>query len=409
MIEADNRGGAHRQAAYGLSFLAFCSLAWLLWGTLILVTGTTLHLIGVVDGWLAYLMASFLWAPYAALSPLAIWVVRRFPANRPRLWSWIGIHLVSSVVFVTLSEVASQGVMEVAEKSFRGRFPTVLPAGAVPDPTNRVSRKPLFEISEVTGLPRPTRRMSVVKAQMNLPIYWMVIAVAEIFRIRVREREKERQAEVLQGHLNEARLAGLRAQLQPHFLFNTLNSISVLIKRDPDGANEMLLNLSELLRMSLRDGAATGIPLREELRLLHLYVGIQRIRFADRFRFHEEVEEGLLDVPVPTLILQPLLENALRHGIERMEGPGSVSLRITSSEGRVVVAMENSCPPGSEGRGSQEASSGIGLRNTAARLLAFYGANHRFEAGHRADGGFRVEFRFAGPVRVSPQRENHRR
>ena len=94
-----------------------------------------------------------------------------------------------------------------------------------------------------------------------------LLAAAEIVRARNRIRERERQAMRLMAQLNESRLAGLRAQIQPHFLFNTLNSISVLIQRDPRGANEMLLNLSELLRMSLRDDSTTGIPLREELRL----------------------------------------------------------------------------------------------------------------------------------------------
>jgi sensor histidine kinase YesM len=261
-------------------------------------------------------------------------------------------------------------------------------------PPNPVTRQPLFEISEVTGLPRPTKQMTLIKAQMNVPIYWVLLAVAEIVRARARIRERERQAMRLMAQLNESRLAGLRAQIQPHFLFNTLNSISVLIQRDPRGANEMLLNLSELLRMSLRDDSSAGIPLREELRLLRLYVGIQRIRFSDRLRFEEEIDEEALDAQVPTLLLQPLVENALRHGIEADEEPGFVRLRVAAAGDRICIVIENSCPADPARVADGPASTGIGLRNTAARLSAFFGEGHRFGPERVSSGLFRVEIGF---------------
>lgn len=394
VTKVDNPGSEEARNAEDIPFLPFCGLAWLLWGALILVTGTTLYVIAVVDAGMAYIVAASLWGPYAALSPLAIWMVRRFPIRRPRLVLWIGLHFCASLVFVSMSEGVSRVVVLAAEESMRGNIRVLRHQEPVVIPPNPVTRQPLFEISEVTGLPRPTKQMTLIKAQMNVPIYWVILAVAEVVRARARIRDRERHSTLLTAQLNESRLAGLRAQIQPHFLFNTLNSISVLIQRDPRGANEMLLNLSELLRMSLRDDSGAGIPLREELRLLRLYVGIQRIRFSDRLRFEEEIDDESLDVQVPTLLLQPLVENALRHGIEAIEEPGFVRLRVAVSGDRVSIAIENSCPPDGLRPADGAASTGIGLKNTAARLSAFFGDGHRFEARRASNGLFRVEIGF---------------
>ena len=394
VASVDNPGSDEVRNTDGIPFLPFCGLAWLMWAGLILVTGTTLYVIAVVDAGMAYIMAAGLWGPYAALSPLAIWMVRRFPIRRPRLALWIGLHFCASLVFVSLSEAVSRFVLLAAEESMRGRTRVVQPQEAFTIPPNPVIRKPLFVISEVTGLPRPTLQMTLIKAQMNIPIYLGMLVGAEIVRARARIRDRDRQAMRLMTQLNESRLAGLRAQIQPHFLFNTLNSISVLILRDPRGANEMLLNLSELLRMSLRDDSTAGISLREELRMLRLYVGIQQIRFSDRLRFEEEIDEAALDAEVPTLFLQPLVENALRHGIEAAEEPGFVRLRVAVAGNRITIVIENSCPPDAPQPADADASKGIGLRNTAARLSAFFGESQQFEASRVSRGLFRVEIGF---------------
>jgi len=388
----------------GIPLWMLLGLVGLLWSSLIVTTGATIYLSGLVGGWTAVMAAASLWAPFAMLSPLALWVARRFPLERPRVWSRLGIHLGVSLVFALAAEMASRGLMDLMEDSLRGSSPSAAPIVRPATSSNPATKKPLFEISEVTGLPRPTRQMSLVKAQLNVPIYAALLVVSEIFRAWARVRERERHAALLTAHLNEARLIGLRSQIQPHFLFNTLNSISVLMQRDPRKANEMLLSLSELLRMSLKDGASASIPLREELRLLRLYVGIQRIRFADRLRFQEEIDDSVLDEEVPTLLLQPLVENAIRHGIEGSDEPGWVRLCLLRVANGVEVLIENSCPTLVDPPGPDGNAGGIGLKNTKARLAAHFGDRHRFDAGRVDPGLFRVRIEFERVASVSAAR-----
>jgi sensor histidine kinase YesM len=140
------------------------------------------------------------------------------------------------------------------------------------------------------------------------------LAHAGVFYRRYREREQ--QASLLESRLNQAQLRALQAQLQPHFLFNTLNGIATLVRRDPATAEEMLLSLSELLRIALSSSHRQEIPLREELDFLDRYLAIQRMRFGDRLQVSEEIEASAMDCLVPALLLQPLVENAIRHGLE---------------------------------------------------------------------------------------------
>ena len=147
-----------------------------------------------------------------------------------------------------------------------------------------------------------------------------------------RYRERERKALSLESSLSRARLSALQAQLQPHFLFNTLNAIATLLRRDPIAAEATLLALSDLLRLSLNQSETQEIPLREELRFLDRYLEIQHTRFGDRLRVEQEVDPAVLDCLVPTLILQPLVENAIRHGLEPSDAPGLIRIQAQAQK-----------------------------------------------------------------------------
>jgi anti-sigma regulatory factor (Ser/Thr protein kinase) len=199
-----------------------------------------------------------------------------------------------------------------------------------------------------------------------------------------RYREREQRASLLESRLNQAELRALQAQLQPHFLFNTLNGIATLVRRDAAKAEEMLLSLSDLLRISLSSSRQHEIPLREELDFLGRYLAIQRMRFGDRLGVTEVVEASAMDCLVPALLLQPLVENAIRHGLEPSGKPGE--LRITGARDgewlRLTVEDDGvGLPPGDERR------AGVGLANARERLAALYGGAHEFNIAERPQGG----------------------
>src|SRR6185436_4469304 len=163
--------------------------------------------------------------------------------------------------------------------------------------------------------PRPFRSGRWSGA-MDAFAYVALLGLAHTGVFYRRYREREQQASLLESRLNQAELRALQAQLQPHFLFNTLNGIATLVRRDAAKAEEMLLSLSDLLRISLSSSRQHEIPLREELDFLGRYLAIQRMRFGDRLRVTEEIEPSAMDCLVPALLLQPLVENAIRHGLE---------------------------------------------------------------------------------------------
>jgi sensor histidine kinase YesM len=202
-----------------------------------------------------------------------------------------------------------------------------------------------------------------------------------------RSEERERQALELEARLADAKLEALHMQLHPHFLFNTLNAISTLVHKDPNAADEMIGNLSELLRATL-DTGEQEIPLRQELAFLDRYLEIQQVRFGERLRIEKEVDAAALEGYVPTLILQPLVENAIRHGIEPEPAPGTVAIRAESKGDRLLLSVANN---GATARLPAKPEGGIGLANTKARLQQLYGANARLSLNSGSEGGFKVE------------------
>jgi two-component system, LytTR family, sensor kinase len=199
----------------------------------------------------------------------------------------------------------------------------------------------------------------------------------------------------LRTSLAEARITALRAQLNPHFLFNTLHAISALaLKGEHQAVAEMLGRLSDLLRVAL-DGTAQEVPLSVEMDFVDHYMALQRIRFADRLKVEKSIATDTLGGLVPTMILQPIVENAIKHGVNAQRGAGCVNITAERDGGDLVVEVLDTGP----GFPATVAGAGIGLANTKARLEQLYGAGHRLEYGRSPQGGASV--RIVIPFRQS--------
>jgi two-component system LytT family sensor kinase len=232
----------------------------------------------------------------------------------------------------------------------------------------------------------------------NVIVYLALVlgysAVAWARRRRGREAELER-------HLTQAQLDALRQQLQPHFLFNALNAVSTLIADDPPAAQRMIARLAELLRLALDERNAAEVPLWRELELAHSYLAIEQVRFGDRLAIHVDVPPDARQAMVPGLLLQPLLENAVRHGLARRRGPGSIEVvaRVEDTALSLRVVDRGTAPR--DDAGSSDGGGGIGLGNVRARLRHLYGDAQRLEFVPTADGTaveLHLPLRFARPT-----------
>jgi signal transduction histidine kinase len=236
----------------------------------------------------------------------------------------------------------------------------------------------------------PEGRAFFAESVVNVFVYVMIVGVYNAFSYyHMYHRERSALSD-LEARLAEAELAALKMQLQPHFLFNTLNAISVLINEDVNKANQMLVRLSELLRLTLESSGRQQVTLKQELDFLDRYLGIERIRFSDRLSVHLDVEPDTLDARVPNLILQPLVENAIRHGIAPRAEGGRLDVRARRLDGTLELTIHDDGPGIAEDCDDDGSRDGIGLANCRARLEQLYGDRHRLEYGRPSEGGFSV-------------------
>ena len=233
----------------------------------------------------------------------------------------------------------------------------------------------------------PFRTRLLGLALQDLPRYFVTVAVAQMVLHYKASREHETQFARLEASLTEARLQILRSQIEPHFLFNTLNSIATLATQDPSAAERMTLQLADLLRVSLDYARSQEIPLKQELEFLQNYLEIQRTRFRDRLTVQMNIDPDLLSVRVPSLILQPLAENAIRHGIARSATPGYIRITAVRQNGHIKIDIADN---GAGMGGSPEPRNGVGLSNTRARLEQLYGSQHQFRVDDGDGRGCRV-------------------
>ena len=224
----------------------------------------------------------------------------------------------------------------------------------------------------------------------NVTRYSLIVAVMQAASYYGKFRESEVQSSQLESQLARAQLHALKMQLEPHFIFNVLNSIASLSRSDPAASEKMTLQLADLLRISLRSSHVQEVPLRRELDFLEAYLRIQQTRFRDRLSVRFQVEPAALDAAVPHLILQPLVENAIRHGISSRIDAGRIE--VWARQRGPWLALQISDDGAGLPSGHRERlSGGVGLRNTRARLRQLYGDNYEFLCENAPDGGCRVK------------------
>ena len=247
-------------------------------------------------------------------------------------------------------------------------------------------------------LSRPFRERFLDLGLENLPRCIATLGLAHAFVFYFRLREQQTHATRLEARLVQAQLEILRSQLEPHFLFNTLNSIATLTQQNPRGAERMTIQLASLLRVSLECAGTQEVPLQRELQFLQDYVDIQRTRFRDRLTINVSVDPQLLTATVPSLILQPLVENAIRHGVAKSARPGVVEIRAARESESLRIEIADNGP--GNGESSSEGRERYGLRNTQARLRQLYGDRQSFHFEDVPTGGCRVVLKI-------PLRSNH--
>jgi len=241
----------------------------------------------------------------------------------------------------------------------------------------------------------------------NFQWYLLLVAAAYMFENVRRLRDREVQAARLGERLAQARLEALKMQIQPHFLFNTLHTISELIHEDPDAAERMITRLGDLLRLTVDNAQAHEVTLAQEMDFLEAYLEIQRTRFNDRLEVHLNVADDAREALVPNLVLQPLVENAIRHGTASTGGFGVILVKAVRVDGRLRMEVHDN------GKGPQRperprARQGVGIANTRQRLEQMYGAEAHLELTHCPIGGtvaaVEIPFRAtaAPPPRVAP-------
>jgi signal transduction histidine kinase len=293
---------------------------------------------------------------WGAAVPLVVWLGKRYRFEASRWVRPLLVHAGASIVLSAVVIVATEVV--------------------------------LTELLHVRHSPLPMVLRGAFYANFHslLPTYWMILAGFYAFDYYVKFRDREVRASQLETRLAEAQLRALRMQLQPHFLFNTLNSISSLMYSDLEAADSMMTRLGDFLRLTLESDGAQEVPLGRELEFIDAYLEIQRIRFEERLVVEMAVESEARRALVPSLVLQPLVENALRHGIDRTAGGGRIGLAAARENGRLRLRIANDGPMAM----TEDAASArlhVGLANTRDRLAQLYGESYLLRFEPLAAGG----------------------
>lgn len=306
------------------------------------------------------------WFLWAALSPLVFWLTKRFPVERGRLLNNLLIHIGGCLSLTVIHRVAYLVVGWILHVAVYRRLASI---------SSVLSVFVLFNL--------PTGFMS----------YGTVLLVGYVIDYYRRHRDEELkisrlETELAQAQLQvtQAQLQSLKMQLQPHFLFNTLNSISTLLDEDVEAADQMIARLGDFLRLTLANPGAQEVTLQEELEFLRCYLAIEQVRFRDRLTVDMNIDPETLEALVPNLILQPIVENAIRHGIIACVGKGRVAIESTRKNGSLCLMVTDN-GPGIQGNTGKR---GLGFSLTKERLERRYETNQLLQLGDAPEGGLKV-------------------
>ena len=301
----------------------------------------------------------WIWLPWVALTPVIFTMGRRFPLDGDNKSKYLWAHFLAAAV-------VSLGFLAYLNLALGP------PPGMGPDATF------------LDGWLRRAASMFHVHFFM----YWPILGVGYAFDYYDRFKAQQLRATRLAGQLAEAHLEALKMQLHPHFLFNTLHAVASLMEHDVAGARSMIARLSELLRAALEGGSTQEVRLEAELAFLENYLAIERIRFRDKLQAVTAVEAGTRDALVPAMILQPLVENAIAHGVEKRTETGHIEIAARKVGQDLVLTVSDDGPGFSHPN-----NEGIGLANIRERLAHLYGPEYRLEILHGGSGGVSARIR----------------
>jgi two-component system, LytTR family, sensor kinase len=296
------------------------------------------------------------WYTWLLLSPLVLWLAAKRPIDPRHPQRALLLHLLASVLFafvaVSVQSVISR-LVEPASKSILNNMAFILSKDLA----------------------------------MGIVTYWGLTALAQTLHFYKENSNRQIRESQLERQLAQAQLKVLQMQLHPHFLFNTLHAIGTLVYEDPKSAEQMLLNLGSLLRVFLEQEAAQTISLRRELHLVDLYLSIQKIRFQDRLTVRSVIDPETLDCAIPSLLLQPLVENAVVHGIAKNPGNDEIEISSSHQRGRLVIKISNANSTLLNEVRPDGGGWGVGLSNTMQRLAQTYDGAAKLSINARAPRG----------------------
>ncbi|HZS47165.1 MAG TPA: histidine kinase [Blastocatellia bacterium] len=319
------------------------------------------------------------WILWAIFSPVIIWLARNFRITREQWFDSLLFHIPTGVIFSIVHLIIDVVITSLIQHD-----------------------TPLTFASMVER----SRQVFSTSFAWWSTVYWAILISIHAFDYYQDYQKGQLRSSQLEAKLAQSQLQALKMQLQPHFLFNTLNSISALLTEDIDAADKMIARLGDFLRLTLDDSGSQEVTLQKELEFLDCYLEIEKFRFQDRLNTEITVQPGVLNALIPHLVLQPIVENAIKHGIAQSDRPGQIQIAVIQRRNYLQIEVRDS-GPGLPTNGSNKIArtEGIGLANTRARLQQLYGDAQKLDMYNAPEGGLivtlEIPFQTAGKAELA--------